>query len=190
MKENILGGKSQLGSFMFQKLLAWMDKPVRYKWGNPNELISAAGIRDGEKVLEIGCGSGFFTPAVAKIVGEKGRVEAIDIHPAAVEVTRRKIESLDIGNVRIRIADSHKTDYGDEEFDTVILYGVVPAPVISERRLGREVHRLLKPGGTLAVWTIAPFWTPKGLLKGAPFLSLGSKNKVHRLRKNKSGELA
>ena len=44
---------------------------------NPYKLLNVAGLKPGQKVLEVGCGLGFFTILATKIVGEKGRVYVI-----------------------------------------------------------------------------------------------------------------
>ena len=48
------------------------DNPLRRNFTDPYKTLKAAGLKPGQKVLEIGCGPGFFTIPAAKIVGEKG----------------------------------------------------------------------------------------------------------------------
>ena len=57
---------------------------------NPYRLLNAAGLKPGQKALEVGCGPGFFTILATKIVGEKGRVYVLNINPMAVETMRCK----------------------------------------------------------------------------------------------------
>lgn len=183
MKELLFDGRSQFGRFVFQQLLNGMESSLRYRFSNPQKLVKASGIQTGQTVLEVGCGSGFFTPSLSEIVGEDGIIESIDYHPMAVESTSKKTRLLGKQNVRVSRADAHNTDFPDASFDTVILYGIVPAPVISEKQLGLEIYRLLKPGGILAIWTIAPFWSPKTLMKAAPFNLVNKLHGVYRLHK-------
>ena len=102
---------------------------------------------------------------------------------AAVAETSKKINDLNITNVEVMQANAEDTHLADASFDLVLLYGVIPSPVISLERITKEIHRLLKPGGTLAVWTVAPFWSPKSIVKINRFTHLKKDNGVHRFEK-------
>lgn len=183
MKEFLFSGESKTARFVFQRLLNGMDSPFRKRFNDPQRLITASGICAGQTVLEVGCGSGFFTPALSDAVGENGFVQSIDLHPMSVETVSRKMKELGTNSVNVSQADAHQTDFSDASFDAIILYGVVPAPVIAEDRLSVELYRLLKTGGVLAVWTVVPFWYPSAFLKAAPFTHCGKVHGVHRLHK-------
>jgi demethylmenaquinone methyltransferase/2-methoxy-6-polyprenyl-1,4-benzoquinol methylase len=183
MKNFLFNGNSRINRFFFKQLINWLESSLRYRFNDPQKLVRASGIQAGQSVLEVGCGSGFFTPALSDIVGEQGFVQSVDLHPVAVEATSQKMQTLGKQNVRVSRADAHETDLPDASFDTIVVYGVVPAPVISETRLGPEMYRLLKPGGTLVVWTLAPFWSPKSIMKAAPFTRCDKHQGVHRLQK-------
>ena len=158
-KEKLFDGKSRTGRVVFQTLLSGLGSPFRKHVNKPGKLVKASGIRAGQMVLEVGCGSGFFTAAASEAVGEKGWIHAIDLHPLSVEKTSQHIQTQQLTNVTVTQADAHNTHFEDAFFDLILLYGVVPAPVISLPRLAREMHRLLKTGGTLAVWTVTPLWS-------------------------------
>ncbi len=183
MKELLLNETSRPSQFIFKQLLKGLESSVRYRFSDPKKLVGAAGIQTGQTVLEIGCGSGFFTPALAEVVGEYGLVYSVDLHPVSVEATSRRMRSLGKQNVRVSQADAHHTDFPEALFDAVIVYGVVPAPFISEPRLSQELYRLLKPGGIVAVWTLVPFWSPQTLMQAAPFTLCAQQQRVHRLQK-------
>lgn len=183
MKELLFNGTSRINRFVFKQLLTGLESSFRYRFNNPQKLVNASGVQSGQTVLEVGCGSGFFTPALSDIVGEQGFVQSVDLHPVAVEATNQKMRALGKQNVRVTRADAHQTEFPDASFDTIIVYGVVPAPVISEKRLAHEMYRLLKPGGILAVWTLVLFWSPKSLMKAAPFTHCVKQQGVYRLQK-------
>ncbi len=183
MRKLFWAAHSRPGRFVFRQVLKGLESSLRYRWNDPRKLVAAAGVQSGQTVLEVGCGSGFFTPALSDNAGERGLVQAIDLHPLAVEATRRKMQALGKQNVLVSKADAHDTGFAEASFDTILLYGVVPAPVICEKRLAHELYRLLKPGGILAVWTIAPFWSPRAFINAAPFQPVGKSQGVHRLQK-------
>ena len=76
-------------------------------------------------------------------------------------------------------ADALGTGLDGESFDVVLLFGVIPAPMLPLSRLLPEMHRVLKPGGTLAVWPPVPGWLPKSILLSGLFKYSSRRNKVY-----------
>jgi demethylmenaquinone methyltransferase/2-methoxy-6-polyprenyl-1,4-benzoquinol methylase len=181
MKTPEMSRSSKFKIAVFQKMLTGLNHPRRNRYHNPDRLVRASGIEPGQTVLEVGCGSGFFTEAAAAAVGACGRLHAIDIHPLAVEKTARRIQATNTGNAFVTCADAHATDFMPAMFDTVLLFGVIPAPgIINTEKLIWEIHRILRPGGKLAAWTMVPFWSPNSILKTRCFSYSGKQDKVHR----------
>lgn len=176
-------GIKELMLIFYKKMLKWLDSPNRKLFDNPKKLIESSGIQAGQTVLEIGCGSGFFTVAASEMLGDKGKLYSTDIHSLAVEETQKKVDKFGLNNVIVQKDNAMQSSFSDSMFDTVLLYGVVPAPVVSMEDISREVHRLLKQGGIFAIWTKAPFWTPKVALKKYSFESIKKSHGVFRLRK-------
>jgi ubiquinone/menaquinone biosynthesis C-methylase UbiE len=117
---------------------------------NPYEVLGKAGLGQGQRVLEIGCGPGFFTTAASRIVGEKGRVYALDMNPAAIEDVQHKIEERGLTNVETILADASKTGLPDQSIDVAFLFGVIHA-LDDVNAVMREMHRVLKKRGILTV---------------------------------------
>lgn len=184
MEQKLFDGKSKTGNFLFKKMLESLESPLRYRFSNPEKLVRASGVKPGQTVLEVGCGSGFFTPSIAKLVGDRGTVHSIDLHPASVEETGRKVRELNLTHVRVSKVNAHDTGLDGGSFDLILLYGVIPSPVISMEQLCKELHRLLKPGGILAVWTISPSWSPKSILQYGLFQRLEKADGVHQFKRN------
>lgn len=183
IKELIFNGESEKNREFFNTMLGWLDNPRRQRINNPVKLLTASGIRPGQKVLEIGCGSGFFTVPASNMLGKEGLLYAIDIHPSAVEETQRKVDELRLQNVIVKRDDAMQSSLDNSTFDLVLLYGVVPAPVISLCDISAEIYRLLKPGGICAVWTMVPFWTPRAILRHASFQTMEKQDGVFRFYK-------
>jgi ubiquinone/menaquinone biosynthesis C-methylase UbiE len=184
MNIQFLTHQSKTNRFIFQHLLPGLDHPWRSRINNPEKLVQAAGIKLGQTVLEVGCGSGFFTESASALVGEHGRLHAIDVHPLAVEATVKKVQERKFRNVFVTCADAHATNFTDGFFDVILLYGVIPAPgIIDVHRLIPEMHRILKPGGILAVWTAVPFWSPKSLTASHLLMYIGKHDGVHQFKK-------
>ncbi len=183
IKEMIFSDNARISESFYGKMLQWLDNPKRLNYNNPDKLLAESGMKPGQTVLEIGCGSGFFTVPASKLLGKEGWLYAIDIHPAAVRETERKIREFDLKNVTAMQEDAVKTSFPDEMFDTVLLYGVVPAPVISTEEISREICRVLRPGGICAIWTVAPFWTPNRVFGDVGFATLEKSNNIFKLQK-------
>lgn len=183
IKDLLFDSKSEKGKSFFMKMLKWLDNPKRKKYNNPYKLIRASGIQPGQTVLEIGCGSGFFTVAASEMLGNEGKLYSIDVHALSVEETQKKVDELELKNVTVKKDDAMKSSFKDSMFDLVLLYGVVPAPVISMKDISMEIHRVLKPGGIYAIWTMVPFWSPDAALKCNSFVKMKKVDGVFRLCK-------
>jgi len=109
-------------------------------------------------VLDLGCGSGAFTTLLARVVGEQGKVYAVDIQPGMLrqlECKLAKTENLDIRNVELKQASAYELPFEDDSLDLV--YMVAALQEISDRgKALREARRVLKPGGILAVTEFLP----------------------------------
>jgi ubiquinone/menaquinone biosynthesis C-methylase UbiE len=117
---------------------------------DPYKVLNAAGLEPGQEVLEVGCGPGFFTIPAARIVGEKGNVLALDVNHLAVEHVRQKIETEHVSNAKTMLANAAQTDLPDQSFDLTFLFGLA-RPIGDMGKMWSELHRLLKPKGTLSI---------------------------------------
>jgi ubiquinone/menaquinone biosynthesis C-methylase UbiE len=142
---------SPLLKFVYRNMGSFLDNPIRRWFNDPAEKLKASGINPGMDVLEVGCGSGYFTIPAAKLVGEEGRIHAIDIHPIAVEKVSRRVEESNLRNVVVSKTEAQETGLDSESYDLILLFGVIPTPVLLLEKLLPEMHRLLKPDGTMAV---------------------------------------
>ena len=143
------------------KMISFIHDTLYGLFVNPYKLLKEAGLKSGQKVLEVGCGPGFFTVPAAEIVGEKGRVYALDVNPAAVENVRRKISKKGLKNVEVLLADAGKTGLPDESIDIAFLFGVIHA-LDDVDAVMQEMHRVLKSSGILSIQK--SWWSEKRLL--------------------------
>ena len=110
-------------------------------------LIDVAAVRSGDRVLDVGCGTGQLASAVAAIVGGEN-VAAIDPGEGVVEVCRQRVPK---GDVRVGTAES--LPFADGDFDAVLAQLVINL-VDDPRAAVREMARVARPGGVVA----ACFW--------------------------------
>jgi ubiquinone/menaquinone biosynthesis C-methylase UbiE len=129
---------------------------------DPLKALSAAGLEPGQRVLEVGCGPGFFTVPAARMVGAQGVVYALDISPLALARVQEKVDDAKVANVKTILADAARTGLPEESFDLVFVFGFRHAAGDMEG-IRAELYRLLKPAGVLA--TEGELWHPGGLFR-------------------------
>lgn len=117
---------------------------------NPHKILRSAGLLPGQRVLEVGCGPGFFTVPAAEVVGPGGNILAFDVNPFAVEHVQNKIDGSGVKNAKVIIADATGTNLPDHSFDLAFVFGLA-YPLGKMDEIWRELNRVIKPGGTLSV---------------------------------------
>jgi ubiquinone/menaquinone biosynthesis C-methylase UbiE len=167
MKTRVCCGDSPTAHFLFRLLAPVMESPLRRRFFDPVRTLKGARIHSGQEVVEVGCGTGFFTIPAAELLGDEGRVYAIDSHPLAIEQVARKVRYAGLTNVRLIKADATEAGLASNSIDLALLFGVIPSPTLPLDQLLPEMHRLLRPEGTLAVWTAFPWWSSASLTRPA-----------------------
>jgi SAM-dependent methyltransferase len=118
-------------------------------------LLDCLRLAGGESVLEIGCGAGAVTVPLAKAVGERGRVVAVDISQPMLDVTRRRISDSGLHNVTLLLGDAQVMAFEPAAFDIAtsrmgVMFFADPVAAF------RNIHGALKPGGRLVFACWAP----------------------------------
>jgi SAM-dependent methyltransferase len=122
----------------------------RYGSGLAAALISASGLRPGQRALDVGCGPGALTTALAELLGA-GRVAAVDPSEPFAEACASRV-----AGVRVEVAPAEALPFRDASFDAALSQLVVN--FMSDAAAGvREMRRVTRPGGTVAaaVWDYA-----------------------------------
>ncbi len=153
MKKNAKTKRYGLGThesdFAFRIITLVHDNPLLPLFKDPDKLLKAAGLGPGQRVLEVGCGPGYFTLPAAKIVGERGLVYTVDVHPKAVQRVQRKVTKNGARNVRTLLANASSTGLLDHCIDRAFIFGM-PHVVGGQEKVIAEIRRLLRQGGELA----------------------------------------
>jgi len=126
-----------------------IDNPLRRRIQPPNNTPARHKIEPGMKVLEVGPGNGTYTMAIARKVGNRGKVITIDIEPKMIERVKKRAQIEGIKNIEARVADVFELPFEDGYFDAVYMITVIGEIPTPERAM-REFYRVLSPQGTLS----------------------------------------
>jgi ubiquinone/menaquinone biosynthesis C-methylase UbiE len=122
----------------------------------PHPFITRARLREvldaqpGERILEVGPGTGYYTLDVAEWVGPQGQIEILDLQREMLDHTMRRAGERGITNISPTEADATALPYDDASFDAAHLTTVL-GEIPDQEAAVRELARVLKPGGRLVV---------------------------------------
>jgi len=142
--------------------LWWRKNPSACPYGQrfwveaPHPIVTRDRLRDvlrprpGERILEIGPGTGYYTLDMAEWVGPEGVVEIFDLQREFLDHTMGRAAERNLANVVPTQGDATSLPYGDDTMDAVVLTAVLGE--IPDRAAAlREIRRVLKPDGRLVV---------------------------------------
>jgi len=149
-----------------QQKAAWDDSAEGWKRWWPtfersaqlvnDRLVELAGVRAGNRVLDIATGSGEPALTAARVVGQSGRVVAVDMSPGMLAIARERIDAAGLTNVDLVESDAESLRLDPHSFDAALCrWGLMFMPDLDG--VMRAMHRALKPGAhfATAVWAQA-----------------------------------
>ena len=151
--------------------LWWRKHPSACHYGQrfwvqpPHPLITRARLRTvlvpepGERVLEVGPGTGYYTLDMAEWVGPTGQVDIFDLQPEMLDHTMRRAAQRGLANITATQGDAQRLPYPDASFDAAYLVAVLGEIPDQDAALA-ELARVLRPGGRLVVGELFgdPHW--------------------------------
>lgn len=106
-----------------------------------NFIIEIAGLEENQRVLELGCGTGFHTAEISK---SKAKIIGVDISPDLINVARQR---ANFPNVKFIVADAHNLPFPNKFFDSIV--GVSVLHHLEMDKVFKEIRRLLKTKGKI-----------------------------------------
>jgi SAM-dependent methyltransferase len=124
------------------------------------ETVRRAGVSPGDRVLDLCCGAGASLLPEARAVGPSGSVVGVDIAGPILALARQRLDAAGATGVDLVQADAMATGYPDASFDAVVcVFGVFFVPDMPG--FVREMWRMVRPGGRIAITTWGPdVWEP------------------------------
>lgn len=130
--------------------LETMELGSRELYSARNDVVSALQLKSGERIADIGAGTGLYTVLFAQSVGEAGAVFAVDIEPRFLKLINQRTADLDFTNVTSVLGLDNSITLPDASTDVVFIsdtYNYFEDP----QALMRSVFKALKPGGRLFI---------------------------------------
>jgi ubiquinone/menaquinone biosynthesis C-methylase UbiE len=126
-----------------------LDNPFRKLVHNPRKILEPYIIK-GMTVIDFGCGPGYFTTVLANLVGDGGKVIAVDLQQAMLDKVIRKIRGTDLEK-RITLFNCKEDKIGiTEKADFVLAFWMVHE-VPDQKSMFGELKSLLNPGGKMLI---------------------------------------
>lgn len=143
-------GKFYMGREIAQVMgpegIPWLDRPQREHEDQPARVLDALGLRDGETVVDLGAGSGYFTFRIAPKVGKAGKVLAVEIQDEMIKTLRQRAAAQKMTNVIVVRGSESDPNLPANAIDLVLMVDVYhelayPFEVMT------KVRQALKPHG-------------------------------------------
>jgi ubiquinone/menaquinone biosynthesis C-methylase UbiE len=128
----------------------WLDRPERAREEQPERALDAIGVPQGGSVADVGAGSGYFTTRLARRVGPRGIVYAVDIQREMLARLDRRLKADNIGNVRLVEGDTADPRLPAAAVDLILMVDVYHELSRPQEML-RRMRAALKPGGRLVL---------------------------------------
>jgi ubiquinone/menaquinone biosynthesis C-methylase UbiE len=145
---------------LFLQDMMTSNNPRRPEWEKTDEIIGLLDIKKGDVVADIGCGSGFYTGKLAKLVGSEGHVYAADIVDEMLNFVKKCMKSMNIKNVSVvtsTISDCGLKDKVDVAFMCSLYHLLYSCSIEQYRRAYiQSIKQAIKPGGRFIVVDNSP----------------------------------
>jgi ubiquinone/menaquinone biosynthesis C-methylase UbiE len=126
-----------------------LDNAFRKLLQNPRKILKPY-LSPGDKVLDYGCGPGFFTFAIAQLVGESGTVYAADLQDGMLEKVRNKISITGLQS-RIKLHKCEQSAINLNDTVDFILAFYVIHEVVNQEEIFKEFRQILSPNGKVLI---------------------------------------
>src|SRR5438874_4723363 len=127
----------------------WLERPSREEEEKTDLLVRSLGIRPGQVVADIGAGTGYFSRRLAKLVGDKGQILAVDIQPEMLDLLTNRMAELKINNVRPILGTIENPNLPTNAVDLVLMVDVYHE-FSHPFEMMQNICKSLKAGGRVA----------------------------------------
>lgn len=127
-----------------------LEDPKRDAYQKPHEVVHALGLKPGEIIADIGAGSGYFTFHLARHIGEKGKVYAVDVSAEMILHVNRRIREFKANNVVTILADPDDPLLPEQSVNRFFICDVWHH-IGNQTKYLSLMKKMLKPGGEVVI---------------------------------------
>jgi len=138
----------EIAHVMGHQAADWLERPEREKEERPDLLLPALKLRPGDAVADIGAGTGYYTRRLAKLVGDKGTVYAVDIQEEMLDLLTNKMAVLKIRNVKPILGTITDPKLPERSVDLILMVDVYHE-FDFPYEMAKALCKALKPGGRM-----------------------------------------
>jgi len=124
------------------------DDPERRKWQDPEAVLSDIGVKAGFTFIDIGCGGGFFTLPVARIVGKKGRVYGLDTDTDSIASLKKQAAKERLTNLSLHVGKAEESIICENCAD-IVFFGLAFHDFQYQCQVLKKTRKMIKPDGQL-----------------------------------------
>jgi ubiquinone/menaquinone biosynthesis C-methylase UbiE len=147
MKKIVCGNEMDRMPDLAFRIMAFMFN-IADIFKSPDKKLVSLNIIAGQTVIDWGCGTGRYLKSASWLVGENGKVYAVDIHELAVESAKRIIKKENLHNVYPKQTDGRRVDIPDGSADLILAFDMFHM-VSDPKNFLKMLSLLVKPGGML-----------------------------------------
>ncbi len=128
----------------------WLIRDTREREERCSLMLANLGVKPGMTICDMGCGNGFYSLQLAKMVGDEGRILAVDIQPEMLKLLRDRMEKDGIDNITPILGSLHNPRLPDGTVDLILLVDVYHEFSHPEHML-HAMRRSLAPDGLIVL---------------------------------------
>ena len=128
----------------------WLERAEREVEERPQRVIDALEIKPGQTIADLGAGSGYYSFRIAPLVGEQGKVLAIDVEPRMLRIVAERARRAGIENVETVLSTAHDPNLPANSVDLLFMVDVYHELEFPKEMM-LKVRDALKPGGRVAL---------------------------------------
>ena len=138
----------QIALVMGHSAADWLDRPEREMEEQPAKLLPLLKLKEGDAVADIGAGSGFYTFRLSPLVGEKGKIYAVDIQKEMLDLIKQRAKAKQITNVEPVMGKISDPKLPDSAIDLILMVDVYHE-FSHPFEMTEAMVKSLKPGGRI-----------------------------------------